>query len=63
MIIYYIYTCNCTGKASKTNQVKVEISLTDVSKDLTIPKIVLLNEAIAIHPQRLRGNTSMGYYR
>ena len=38
------------------------IPLTDVSKDLTLPKIVLVNEAIAIHPQRLRGNTSMGYY-
>ena len=35
---------------------------TDVSKDLTIPKIVSVNEAIAIHPQRLRGNTSMGCY-
>ena len=37
---------NCTEKASKTNKVKVKILSTDVSNDLTIPKIVLVNDAI-----------------
>ena len=56
--------CQNSKKLPKISKVAEQLVAkpTDVSKDLTIPKIVSVNEAIAIHPQRLRGNTSMGCY-